>query len=394
MRPTRLLFAFLLLLSGAAGATGIDFVHDKAWKDVLAEAKAKNKIIFLDAYATWCGPCKYLQQNVFTDGGVGSFYNDRFINVKMDMEAGEGPALAQQLGVSAYPTLFFINGDGEVLHKKVGATDVAGFLDLGNDAVNPDKQFYTVKKKAVAGTLQPAAFHQWVHDAEEFGEEGLDALVASNLARYNATPNDKDVLELMLDHALLDAQALTSLQRGKAGYVKITGRTPAEYDEALRKRVVRFALEKATAADSINYAVFRSSTAAYFPADAQRLTAKVRMTAYASNGDTKRSLDELRRIITTPGMNLRAEELASLILGQYKDLSKAGRVREFIGIVKAWKLPATDIANAYQRDFALLVLHYLNSDKKSMAPLAQKILKDPKATDEVKSMTRKVMENE
>ncbi|GAA4322417.1 thioredoxin family protein [Flaviaesturariibacter amylovorans] len=392
MRPARLLLVFLLLVSTAAGAAGIDFVHGKAWKDVLTEAKAQNKIIFLDAYTTWCGPCKYLQQNVFTDAGVGTFYNKSFINVKIDMEAGEGPALAEQLGVSAYPTLFFINGDGEVLHKKVGATDVAGFLDLGSDAVNPDKQFYTVKKKAAAGSLDPAAFHQWVHDAEAFGETGLDDLIASNLARFGGNTGDKDVLELMLDHAVLDAKALTLLQRNKAGYAKLLGRTPAGYDAALQNRVMRYALVKATAADSVNYAIFRSATAAYFPADALRLTSKVRMTAYANDGDAKKSLDELRRIITVPGMNLRAEELSSLIVNQFKALMQSGRAKEFIGLIKTWKLPAADAANAYHKDFALLVLHYINSDKKSITPLADKILKDARASEEIKGMTRKIAE--
>ena len=56
-------------------------------------------MIFLDAYASWCGPCKMLQKNVFTKKAVGDFYNSKFINVKMDMEKGEGPGPVA--GVSA-----------------------------------------------------------------------------------------------------------------------------------------------------------------------------------------------------------------------------------------------------------------------------------------------------
>jgi len=85
-----LLVSALLIFFYSGFAAGINFVENKSWKEVLAMAREKNKLIFLDAYASWCGPCKYLQRDVFTDEEVGKFFNDVFINVKMDMEQGEG----------------------------------------------------------------------------------------------------------------------------------------------------------------------------------------------------------------------------------------------------------------------------------------------------------------
>ncbi len=114
----------------SAAESGIKFT-DAAWRDVLKQAKAQKKIIFLDAYASWCGPCKMLQKNVFTQKSVGDYYNGRFINVKMDMEKGEGPALMQVYPLEAYPTLLFIDGNGRVLKKVLGYQSSENLIAIG-----------------------------------------------------------------------------------------------------------------------------------------------------------------------------------------------------------------------------------------------------------------------
>lgn len=59
------------------------------FKTVLAKAEKENKLVFFDAYAVWCGPCKLMVKNIFPLETVGDFYNANFINVKIDMEKGE-----------------------------------------------------------------------------------------------------------------------------------------------------------------------------------------------------------------------------------------------------------------------------------------------------------------
>ena len=109
---------------------GIQFT-ETSWREVLKKAKAEKKVIFLDAYASWCGPCKMLQKQVFTKKAVGDFYNGKFINVKMDMEKGEGPALSQVYPLEAYPTLLFIDANGKVLKKFIGAPSPEDLIALG-----------------------------------------------------------------------------------------------------------------------------------------------------------------------------------------------------------------------------------------------------------------------
>jgi thioredoxin 1 len=113
-----------------AEGEGIQFT-DAAWAAVVKKAKAENKIIFLDAYASWCGPCKLLQKNVFTRADVGEVFNKNFINVKVDMERGEGPQLSRLFPLEAYPTLFFIEPNGKIVKKVIGYQTPEALINLG-----------------------------------------------------------------------------------------------------------------------------------------------------------------------------------------------------------------------------------------------------------------------
>jgi len=109
---------------------GIQF-HKASWKEALIKAKKENKLVFLDMYATWCGPCKKLKAYTFSSAEVGKYYNEKFINVALDAEKGEGVEIARKYGVRGYPTLLFIDSSGKVVAKTSGYHKVDKFLELG-----------------------------------------------------------------------------------------------------------------------------------------------------------------------------------------------------------------------------------------------------------------------
>ena len=134
---TRLILSITLLLfvsNSFAQDKGVDFFKG-SWEEVLAESKKTGKPIFVDAYAVWCGPCKWMSSNVFTRQDVGEFYNANYVNYKFDMERGEGRIFANKYKVTAYPTLFFLDSDGKVVHRVLGAKNVEQFLQEGRKAI-------------------------------------------------------------------------------------------------------------------------------------------------------------------------------------------------------------------------------------------------------------------
>ncbi|MDP5122146.1 MAG: thioredoxin [Spirosomaceae bacterium] len=129
---TCILFIATVSLSNAQGIT---FEHDKSWNDIVQKAKAENKLIFMDAYTVWCGPCKALQARVFPDKELGEYFNANFINAKIDMERGEGPALASKFRVRAYPTLFFIDPNTQkVVVQAMGYRQIEDLMQIGKQA--------------------------------------------------------------------------------------------------------------------------------------------------------------------------------------------------------------------------------------------------------------------
>ena len=128
----------------------MEFDHG-TWNEALAKATKENKPVFVDAYTTWCGPCKWMTKNVFTNDTVADFYNKNYVCVKMDMEKGEGVDLAKQWGVKAYPTLLFFDSKGDLIHRACGSMENQKFIQLGKDATDPAKQFKTKKKLVESG---------------------------------------------------------------------------------------------------------------------------------------------------------------------------------------------------------------------------------------------------
>lgn len=113
---------------------GIQF-FEGTWDEALALAKKENKLIFLDVYATWCGPCKVLKSKTFPDAEAGNYFNKNFINISLDGEKGDGLKLARQLKVSAYPSLYILNEKGEPIVYYAGLLNADELIQLGRAGV-------------------------------------------------------------------------------------------------------------------------------------------------------------------------------------------------------------------------------------------------------------------
>jgi thioredoxin 1 len=102
-----------------------------SWEEAVEKAKSTDKLIFVDLYATWCGPCKMMKLHTFTNKEVGAFYNDYYINVALDGEKAKGAELMDKFGLNTFPSLLFINADGQLVAHAKGYHNPKQFLQLG-----------------------------------------------------------------------------------------------------------------------------------------------------------------------------------------------------------------------------------------------------------------------
>lgn len=183
-------FYFITSLSLNLFAQGIDF-EDSSWADVREKASEEDKIIFVDAYAAWCGPCKMMAKNVFTDESVGEFYNENFVNFKLDMEKGEGIEFAEHYGVRAYPTLLFISASGDIVHQSLGALDISDFIRLGEDALSPETRMSVMKKAFNKGNRDPEFLRTYLMQTLKAGYDPSEVAEAY----FTSLPEEEFVTE-------------------------------------------------------------------------------------------------------------------------------------------------------------------------------------------------------
>ncbi|MEI6683786.1 MAG: thioredoxin family protein [Bacteroidota bacterium] len=189
---TSLLTGILVIcaLNGFSQNRSIFFI-EKPFSELMTMAKSQNKMIFVDAYTSWCGPCKWMAANMFTKDSVADYYNKTFICAHFDMEKGEGPELARTFQVMAYPTLLFINANGELVHKRVGAAQqVQDYIRMGTDALTPGEGFVACLKKFQDGNRDPDFMLKYFDRLQ-----GAYMPIDEPLALYFSTQKETDLLK-------------------------------------------------------------------------------------------------------------------------------------------------------------------------------------------------------
>lgn len=127
----RKIILFFVLCSQFINATEVSSLEE-AQKLALAT----NKIIVVDFWATWCGPCKKMDRDTWSDESVKSAL-DNFVFVKIDIDRDK--EIANKYNVTAIPNVFFLDGNGATLNSSLGYKTSSEILkDLDKFAISTE----------------------------------------------------------------------------------------------------------------------------------------------------------------------------------------------------------------------------------------------------------------
>lgn len=171
--------------------TGVHFLNGKRWQEALTKAKKENKFIFVDAYTTWCSPCKAMDKFVYSKASVAQYLDQHFISVKFQMDTSKNDgedikqlysdahAFQESFQVNLFPTLLFFNPDGQLVHRAAGYKVPDDFLQLTKHALDPKYQYYTLLGLYERGE----ASYQQVKYLAFIARELQDSALAAKLAK-------------------------------------------------------------------------------------------------------------------------------------------------------------------------------------------------------------------
>lgn len=161
---------------------GVNFEKTLNLKQIRNKAKTEKKLIFMDVYATWCGPCTAMDTKVYPSEQLGTLMNNKFISVKVQVDTTKNDdadtkkwyqdahLIKTQYKVNSYPTLLCFSTDGKLINKAIGYKDEKAFIRFIENSLDPERQFYTVLEHYKLGKLEYQKMPELARYAKSLGE--------------------------------------------------------------------------------------------------------------------------------------------------------------------------------------------------------------------------------
>lgn len=198
-------FPLLLLWLSLSLAHAQSIHFQESFEEALVKAQKTGKLVFIDFYATWCGPCKMMDMEVFSEREVYQTLNNKFINLKLDVDTG-GKSVAKQYAVTALPTLMVVDGSGTELVRVVGYIDKPKLLrQLSNlfEASFLGQHYADMKLRWSQGQLNCEEMGVYLKTRKAIGEPTDDVLDGMVMRLQSDTANAECAANLVLDNAFM-----------------------------------------------------------------------------------------------------------------------------------------------------------------------------------------------
>lgn len=157
-------FGTLLLFNFHVAFSQNDSIHflNKPIDSLYYQAKIENKLIFIYLYTEWCGPCKWMDKNTFTNNQVTKYYNNHFINIKIDAEKDTNFNWINYYDISCFPTFLYLDDAGTLCHRTCGMRGPEDFIQLGEIAQDTALQYRTYYNLYNSGTLSESDIFNYI----------------------------------------------------------------------------------------------------------------------------------------------------------------------------------------------------------------------------------------
>jgi len=136
--------------------------ENKTFEELKKQAQKEGKMIFFDVATDPCGPCRVMETKVFTKDSVADFFNAHFASAKLNDEEGEGVKFVEENNIRAFPTYLFFSADGQLMDIVTGARSAEDFLNIGKNALDPEKGLNFLDKEYERGNRSPKFLKEYL----------------------------------------------------------------------------------------------------------------------------------------------------------------------------------------------------------------------------------------
>jgi thioredoxin-related protein len=363
-------------------AQGVSFEHSE-WKTILEKAKSENKIIFMDAFTVWCGPCKMMSNQTFPNKEVGDFYNKNFVSVKMDMEKGEGVDLARKYKVNLYPTLLYIDGDGEIVHRTAGFMWPKEFIELGKVAIAPEKRLKGIEAKYNGGDKSSETLYALAMAKSGAADPSAGTFANEYLKTQQGNLGTEKNMELIMQ-VVNDpfSDGFQYLLKNKKQFETKYGTQP------VASKVEQSFTEYLTTKPDMSEAEVEKLFTTVFQADGKRLASSYRITKAREAGDragfAKAALSHYKKFPSND-----ADELNEIAWTFYKVVEDPKQLKGAVKLAKK----SVAINDAFFNNDTLAALYFKLKKKKKAIKHATKAIEFAKVAGEDFSATQTLLDD-
>ncbi len=207
MNFVKILWLFLAVpsITEAQEDKGIHFEKGLGWEQVKTKAKDENKYIFVDCFATWCGPCKEMDEKVYTNDSVGDYVNAKFISARLQMDkTNKDDKITKdwyriadnfngEFKIGFLPTYLFFTPSGELVHRAGSYQDPQDFISTAKKALDPESQYYTLLAEYNKGHKDSSKFIYLLDMAKKLGDDSLVTLISADYENYLLSLKQEDL---------------------------------------------------------------------------------------------------------------------------------------------------------------------------------------------------------